>query len=279
MFLEFAPNPGRLRRVSFFTHILKIPRSLLVRLREERTQTRYRVGPDFPLMATVSLPGINRATREARGDNGRDWDGRVRDVSAYGLSLHLPAKAAVTRNENATVRFVVEGRKLDIPCTVAHCRALPAYVHCGLRLEFPGFPQQRAWLQIVEAVGFGACFAPVAGRRAPRPALGLTRRQWRSLRQARLTEWRETGTRQLDRFELVLEDYRFEGRNGESGLSIRSDASGRAAMPDVEVELHQLFLWVLANFPASVPADLKAFMRLTAITLASPSEHRTRGPF
>jgi len=255
--------------VAFFTRILNIKRALLVRLRDERTLARYRVGADFPLLATLRLGGAV----------GNEWNGRVRELSAFGLSLRLPPGATAVRNEATTVRFELEGRQLAVPCTVAHIRTQPAYTLCGLRLEFADFAQQGAWQQIVEAVTLGASFALVEGSRAPRPALGLARRQWRSCNKSRLTEWRETGTRQLDRFELVLEEYRFAGRTGGGGLEIQSIASGRAASSGVEVELHQLFLWVLANFPASVPADLKAFMLRTATTLASQSRRQTHGTF
>ena len=235
--------------MAFFTRILPIPRSFLVRLRDERTQARYRVGADFPLLVTVKLGGTA----------GHDAHGRVQEVSAYGLSVHLPPNAAASRNEATIARYDLEGRKLAIPCTVAHHRTYATHVLCGLRLQFADFPQQRAWQQIVEAVGLGASFTPVEGRRAPRPSLGLYGRQWRSLKQARLTEWRETGSRKLDHFELLLEDYRIKAWVSDPDLTIRT-ASGRAVMPGVETEVRQLILWVVANLPAMVPADLKEFM-------------------
>jgi hypothetical protein len=247
--------------VAFFTRILNIKRTLLIQLRNKRTQDRYRVGADFPLLATVKLGGAA----------GRDWSGRVQELSAFGLSVRLPPDAAASSNEATTARYDLEGRKLSIPCTVAHFRAYPTHALCGLRLEFADFPQQRAWHQIVAAVGLGASFTPFKGRGAPRPSLGLYGRQWRSLKPARLTEWRETGSRKLDHFELLLEDYRIGACVAEADLTIRT-ASGKAVMPGVETEVRQLVLWVVANLPATVPADLKEFMCRAANAPDYPSK-------
>ncbi len=251
--------------MAFFTRILNIKRALLIRLRDERQQSRHRVGADFPLLASLKLTEGDGSAPEATAGRVGEWSGRVSEVSAYGLSLRLPPEATATRNEVSTVRFDLEGRRLDMPCSVAHFRVYPAYALCGLRLEFGDFAQQRAWHQIVEAVGLGASFTPVEGRRAPRPALGLVRRQWSSLRHSRLTEWRETGTRKLDRFEFLLEDFRIESRMADPDLTIRSEGNhGRRPSPTVDVEVRQLLLWIVANMPASVPADLKKFMCLAA---------------
>lgn len=266
--------------MAFFTRILKFPHALLARLRDQRKQPRHRVGADFPLLATVRLSGDDGApSPSASRGPGSTWSGRVSDISANGLSVRLPVATATARNETSTVRITLEGRELAIPCTVAHFRVHPAYALCGLRLDFDEFAAQKSFLQIVEAVSLGGAFAPVGGDRAPRIALGLARRQWRSLKHAKLTEWRETGTRKLDRFELLLEEHCIEGRMTEPGLKISPEANRtKSAPPTVEAELGQFFLWVVANMPASVPADLKEFMRRTATATVAAPKRGTRPP-
>jgi hypothetical protein len=263
--LVFQRLPVYIIGVALFKRILVIPRTLLARFRDERSQRRHRVGADFPLLARVEFSGINSASRETIRDFDSAWQGRVRDVSAFGLSVPLPPDATAARNEAVTVRLDLEGRLLVIPGTVAHFRRGSLQAQCGLRLEFSDFAQQLFWHQIVEAVGLGASFTPVVGRRAPRPALGLARRQWTSLRQTRLTEWRETGTRKLDRFELRLEDHEIEGRVADANLTILSLAARDRSPPAaVDTEVRQLVFWVAANLPPSVPADLKEFMQRAA---------------
>ena len=258
--------------VAFFTRILNFKRDLLGRLREQRTQTRYRVGADFPLLVTVALSGDGSAP-------GCDWNGRVSDLSAGGLSVRLPPAAATARNEATTARISLEGHELAIPCAVAHFRIHPAHALCGLRLEFGDFAVQKAWHQIVEAVSLGASFTPVDGNQTPSVSTGPARRKWCSLKQARLTEWREKGSRKPDRFELILEEYQIEGRLAEPGLAISSRTNpGKAVSPTVESEVRQLFCWVVANMPATVPADLREFMHRAATVPAASTGSTSRSP-
>lgn len=234
-----------------FSRILDFKLNLLARLRDQRKEVRYRTGADFALQAAVVFDDLS-------------WSGRVTDVSANGLSFRLPLASAARRGHATQVRLVLEGRELVVPGTVAHHRATPTYALCGLRLEFHDFAVQKSWMQIVEAVNLGTSFKPAD---APRISLGLARRQWRSLRHTRLTEWRETGTRKIERFEFVLAEHAVEARRDEPGLTISPVADrAKSASGPVSAEVRQFFLWVLANFPASaaVPADLREFMRNAA---------------
>ena len=261
----------------FFTRILKFKHDLLAKLRDQRKQTRYHVGAAFPLKAVVSLVGdAGPAVKgKAARPPGCDWSGRVSDVSANGLSVLLPPAAATARSETTTVRLSLEGRNLEIPCTVAHFKSQNTHATCGIRLEFSDFPSQKAYCQIVEAVSLGASFAPAGGNRDGRVSLGLARRQWHSLKGSRLTEWRETGSHKLDRFELIIEGHVIGGRAEEPGLEILSESRRTAVAPAMEAEIRQLFCWVTANLPAGVPADLREFMLHTAATPVAPVKSGT----
>jgi hypothetical protein len=244
--------------VAIFSRILNFKRNLLARLRDQRKEVRHRTGPDFALQATAVLGDLS-------------WSGRVTDVSANGLSFRLPLASAARRGEATNVRLAVDGRELTVPCTVAHHRAAPTYALCGLRLDFRDYAVQKSWMQIVEAVSLGTAFQPAE---ATRISLGLARRQWRSVRHTRLTEWRETGTRKIERFEFVLAAHVLEARRDEAGLTIAPTSDrNRSAPGPVCAELRQLLLWVVANFPAAaaIPADLRDFMRNAATGSPTPA--------
>lgn len=243
--------------VPIFSRILDFKRNLLARLRDQRKEVRHRTGADFGLEAAAMFGDLS-------------WSGRVTDVSANGLSFRLPLASSGRRGDRTSVRLRLDGRELAVPCTIAHHRATPTHALCGLRLEFGDFALQKSWMQIVEAVELGTSFKPAD---APRVALGLARRQWRSVRHTRLIEWRETGTRKIERFECVLAEHALEARRDEPGLTITPASNRtRSAAGAVGAEVRQLFLWVLANLPSSaaVPADLREFMRNAAAGSPTP---------
>ncbi|HVT72397.1 MAG TPA: PilZ domain-containing protein [Lacunisphaera sp.] len=251
--------------MAIFSRILDFKRNLLARLRDQRKEVRHRTGAEFGLQATAVFGDLS-------------WSGRVTDVSANGLSFRLPLASAARRGEATMARLVLDGRELVVPCTVAHHRATPMHALCGLRLEFRDFAVQKSWMQIVEAVSLGTSFKPADEARI---SLGLARRQWRSARHTRLTEWRETGTRKIERFEFVLAEHALGARRDEPGLTISpaSDRS-RSATGPVCAEVRQLFLWVLANLPASaaIPADLREFMRSAATGSPGAAGTASRAP-
>lgn len=248
--------------MAIFTRILDFKRDFLARLRDKRSNPRYRVGEAFPLKAMLNLVGDDGAARHksiTRG-NGRDWGGRVSDLSDAGLSIYLPPAAVTTRGEPSIVRLTLEQHELVIPCTVAHYRVYHSHALCGVKLEFKDFKVQKAYQQLVEAVRLGASFSPTTRGRCKRAPLGAVRRSWRSANKAHLTDWRVSGQPQSNGFELSLGEHSITGNTAHPGLEVQTRSPMTQSSLVEENEVRQLFRWVVANMPKSIPVDLRNLM-------------------
>jgi len=253
-----------------FTRILDMKRDFVARLRNKRSHPRHRVGADFPLKAMLNLCGDESLVRKGRAvrGQGRDWGGRVGDISRGGLNITLPPAATTMRGEPSILRLTLENHELVIPCAVAHFRVYNSYALCGVRLEFDDLKTEKAYQQLVEAVSMGASFAPAGpGRTQP----GFVRRSWRSANKALLSDWRVKDSRSIDRFELTLGEHSVQGKRTQSDLEVhlRTDST-KSVSPAVEGEVRQLFRWVVGNLPKNVPADLREFMTRVASTPPTP---------
>ncbi len=260
-------DPGRrtsLPSVPLFTRILDFKRDFLARLRNKRSHARHRVGSGFPLKASLNLSGDEALVRRGAAVRGRgcDWGGRVGDISNNGLNIILPPAAITARGEPTTLRLSLENHELVIPCRVAHFRVYHSHALCGLRLEFDDAKTEKAYHQLVAVVSLGASFASAGpGRSQP----GFVRRSWRSANKALLTDWRETGSRALDHFELTFGEHSVQGQSTRPGLEVHLRADGAKSVPPaVEGEIRQLFRWVVGNLPKSMPADLRELMSRVA---------------
>lgn len=250
----------------FFKRILNFRREALAKLRDKRRSTRYPVGPGFPLKATLNLVGQAKVT--ARG-SGCDWSGRLVNLSTNGLCLQLPPAATTVRGEQTDLRLSLDRNLLQIPCTVAHFRVYSSHALCGVSLEFGDFKIQKAYLQLVEGVSTGASFVPVESTILVRNSAGLVREQFRADNKAMLTAWRESPSRTLDSFELVMGDHCVKGGT-RATLEVSSRKSERAPLSAiVDGEVRQLFQWVVSNLPKAVPADLRGLMERLASNRAA----------
>ncbi len=261
-----------------FARILDFNRDFLSRLRNKRSKPRHRVGAGFPLKASLNLSGDEALVRKGKAvrGGGRDWAGRVGDISNHGLNIVLPPAATTARGEPTTLLLTLENHELVIPCTVAHFRVYDTHALCGLRLQFDDFKTEKAYQQLVEAVSMGASFAPAGpGRSQP----GFVHRCWRSANKSVLTDWREANTRALDHFELTFGEHLVQGQNSRPGLEVLSRSkTAKSVPPAVEGEVRQLFRWVVGNLPKNVPADLREFMTRVASNPPTTAAATWRAP-
>lgn len=264
--------------VLLFKRILDFKQAALNRLRNKRKGDRYRVGPGFPLKGTVSLRG-GAATA-------CDWSGAAANLSTHGASLLLPSAAATTRGERTSLRLTIDQYAFQLPCAVAHFRVLPTHAVCGLTLEPSGFPEQKAYFQLLEAVRIGAAMAPVKAPAFARCPPGLSLEQFRADSKSRLNVWHQTDGREIDSFELVIDQHCLRGEAASQKLEISTRAPakpGKAAPADnlsagVTDEVRQLFRWVVLNFTSAVPADVQGFMRDKIQGTRKPAERGVARP-
>lgn len=268
--------------VSLFKSLLDFKKAALARLRNKRKGIRHPVDPGFPLKGTVSLGG--------GGATACDWSGSPVDLSASGVRLLLPPAAITVRGEKTTLRLMIEQHVLSLPCVVAHFRVLSTHAVCGLKLESPGFAEQKAFFQLLEAVRIGAAMAPVKASALTRSRPGLHLEQYRADAKSRLSVWRQTAGRQLDSFELVIDNHCLRGESDGPTVEVyaRQAPAGtaKAARSDpaynlsasVTDEVRQLFRWVLANFTKAVPTDVQAFMQDVIKGTRTPTERARSFP-
>ncbi len=242
------------------------------RLRDHRNAPRHSVGADFPLKCNVHLIGRDTigAVRQAAPGAGCHWSGRLINLSLDGLSLRLPPAAIAVRGEETTLVLTVEGRELEIPCTVAHFRSLRTHALCGLSLQLTNAHSKAAYHQLIEAVGIGANFTVVSRPRGLRTPKGFVGEQYQSGPQYILTAWRDTVRHELAGFELLLGDFCVKGLPGAKDLEIYSlqpqnrtgknadSAPGLSLSTGRHAEVRQLFRWVVLNLSQAIPADLRA---------------------
>jgi|GEM_PF-313505 len=268
-------------RVLLFKRILDFKQATLARLRDKRKGVRHPVGPGFPLKGTLSLRGLESVSC--------DWSGSVTNLSARGASLILPPAAVAVRGEKTILRLKIEQHVLQVPCIVAHFRVLSTHAVCGLTLEFTDFTAQKAYSQLLEAVRLGASFAPVPVSALARSPAGLGLEQYRADPKSRLSIWRKTADRQIERFELVLGDHCLRGTADGPTLEVepaagRPDPAANLAA-EVIAEVRQLYRWLLPNLSKAVPADVRHFLQQAINENRTPAERKiartypTKAPF
>lgn len=249
--------------MAFFTRILNFKQTFLARLRDKRTQPRYTVGAAFPLRATIILSGSNAGGKKGSSGSGLSWSGRAGNISTNGLSVMLPPAALTARGEETSLRLTLDDHEVDLSCTVAHFRVFATHSVCGVKLNFDDFNVQKAYNQIVEAVRIGTSFEPAQSSTSG----SLVRQQWRSVSRSTLSEWRNTTTHKIERFELSVAEHRLTGQVSPPSVQItpRGSNSKSPVPAETAIEVRDFFRWIGANLPKTVPADLRDLMnRLTS---------------
>ncbi|HET7535286.1 MAG TPA: PilZ domain-containing protein [Candidatus Didemnitutus sp.] len=252
----------------FFKRILNFKPGALGKLSDKRKSPRYAVGPNFPLRAAITLSGGgNKANQSA----GRDWAGRLANISRNGVNIELHPAALTSPGEKSTLKLALANVKLDVPCRVVHFRVYSNYATCGLELTLDGGKMEKAYLQLLEAIAIGASFAPATAAAFKRAPSGMVAEQFRSEDKAQLFAWRDANSKKIDSFEMVMGEYCVRGDAKSPQLEAyarKSPPSGKTALsdstyslsPSVSEEVVQLFRWVIPNVSKAVPSDLRMFI-------------------
>ena len=248
--------------MSFFNRILNFNQEA-VRQREQRRSQRYPAGAAFPLQASLAMSG---RTSEAV------WDGRVTDISAHGISVLLPLTADAVRGETCSVHLSMEDQELTVPGTVANLRPQNDHAICGLELQFSDFPARKSYMQLLEAVAFGAMLVPADSRFIRQDGSGLHKEKYSGEADSELILWRQSPGGPIDSFEFRMNDYFVRGSRHAAVLEIFSqeavqdgNKAGYSApalhlATSAQEEIRRLYRWAVPNLTAAIPGDVRSFL-------------------
>ncbi len=230
---------------------------------ERRLQSRYLIGPDFPL--AVSVAG-----------SGWDSDGRIQDMAVGGIGVVLAGGPAV--DTGATVRIGLRLERFDISMR-GQLRWVRVGVeggfHCGISLEFPDSAVRQEYLQLLIPVSIGASVIPVDAALVRQDEPGIRKEVYAGESAARLTVWRrETDPESAAPFgfEFAVGDHVVRPRPGGVGLMTFSrvnderphrvtDYAPQAGVDDVmDAELKRLFRWAMFNLRDNVSEPARGYL-------------------
>jgi len=246
-------------------------------VRDKRGAKRYPVGAKFPLKAKITL--------NARDGEGKpvpptkslpmDWGGQLLNLSSSGLSIRLHPAAIAANGEACVVKLELDNKLFEIDAAVANYRTNQQYVSCGVVLKFPNAYSEKAYRQLMEPVVIGSTLEPATGR-VKQDLPGLNKEQYSGESDTLLSIWRDGSGKNPKLFELLVHDYCVRGNTEMPGLKIsfREGAKvgrrvSRPAVPvpissDHQVEVRQLFQFVVQNLGKGVPSELRKFLELFA---------------
>jgi hypothetical protein len=104
---------------------------------DRREDRRYCIGPRFPLRTVLHLVGRNEleTPRNGADGDGRDWAGRLINISHTGARVQLPRSIAAHRGARCILKLDLEGHLLELAGQVAHMTERRDCMDFGLVLE------------------------------------------------------------------------------------------------------------------------------------------------
>jgi len=231
---------------------------------ERRLGQRYCISPRFPLKTV-----LNVANRDDHGDplvsgdgNGRDWAGRLINISSSGARIQLPPAACARPGDRCRLKLDLEGHLLELPGGIAHVTERRDSLVYGLALDALDDGNRAGYHQFIELIALGATLRPMS---PPQPHdENFIIEQYAGEPGAQLDIWRCQAGNDVAAFEFRIRDYRVRGYAGQRGLdhvpSVESSAA-QPVPPEHCTEVLRLFHWVVPNLPTAVPNDVREFLR------------------
>jgi len=255
--------------VSFFKRILNL-KGEAAAANEQRQATRYAVGPDFPLKTVLNLYGRDADGKLLKSSDGtgRDWSGRMFNLSATGASMRLPNSAFAARGEACQLKFVLGESTLVIPAYIAHFRVYSAHATCGVALRFPDDETQASYQQLLYPVSIGASLAQVDPKQVTQDADGFIKEEFKG-ENSHLVIWRAKANLVLQGFDFRMGDYGVRWTDGLEEMDCYAVVHGTDDLLEIneeqKVEVRWLFCLSVPNLPKGVPTDVREFLgRLVA---------------
>jgi hypothetical protein len=232
---------------------------------EQRLNHRHTPGAAFPLHAALALAG-------------RTTPAKVLNLSGNGLGLLIPQDTPAVMDQLAAVTLTLAEHRLELAAVVAHVRPQERSLYCGLGLKFPKFPQQKAYLQLIQPIAIGQSLRPVPAERVVQNEPQFIKQVYRGESDCVLTVWLQmTMGTPLHSFEFHLDDYfcRATLATGQLEAYQLKEAGTHAAKltqpvhddtGELSTEIRQLFRWIVPNLSAAVPDDVRASLQHFAAT-------------
>jgi hypothetical protein len=250
--------------VLLFRRIFDFKKSHVPQL-EHRLNQRYIPGAIFPLRATLHVAG-------------RDWPGRVQDISASGIGLLFTRDDALTAGLSGRMRLELDHHRLEAKAVITHAELRRDGRLCGIGLEFDDFTIQKAYLQLLQPIAIGSTLLPVAADLVVQNEPRFTKLSFRGESNSVLSVWRENeGAGDFQSFEFMMQDYfvRADAKQRVLEVFLRSQIDRppqlKVSAPvfdpagSVNGEVRQLFRWIVPNLPKAVPADVRDFLQGFAV--------------
>lgn len=232
---------------------------------ERRTQERHAVNQDFALKATLCYVGRDETGAPmSESRHGWNWKGRLIDCSEAGMRIQLGAGLQAVIGESCDLRLGIQDFEVTVPCLVANISETPQGVMFGLQHQIYDETARLNYLRIVEGVAIANTLKLQSRTPGPDDS-GYVVEHYLSNRSARLTIWRHPADDSVSAFELQLSDCLLRAAEGQ-GLEYFTggDAGSQPATAVQCHQIHQLFQWIVANLPQTVPADTREFLRRVA---------------
>lgn len=240
-----------------------------VQASEQRQTIRYAVGPTFPFKTVLTLQAHDSDGHLVATDTtGRDWAGRLVNLSSTGASIQIHHAAAGARGEACYLRFSLDSYHLQLAGTIAHFRVYRDYALCGLQFAFPDFPTQKAYLQLLEPVAIGASLTPVDPKKIKQTTPDLHMEQFTGDSSALLTIWRSGAGGPLHSFDFRMNNYGVRWGTGMTELDTYglTDPAGKKSPVPLRLteaqqeEVRWLFCLAVPNLAKAVPMDVRKFL-------------------
>lgn len=254
--------------MSLFKRILSFKE--IVSSGEQRQTVRYPVGPEFPLKTMLNLFGRDGAGNllKSTDGTGRDWAGRMLNLSATGANMRLPNSALAERGEPCRLKFSISDSVLEIPAKVAHFKLHNTHAACGVELVFPDEETHAAYLQLLQPVVVGSSLAAVDPKKVKQDTPGFHKEEFKG-DDSHLTIWRAGPNGTLQGFDFRMSNYGVRWTDGMAELDTYGATAGSddpvEITPAQQVEVRWLFCLAVPNLSKAVPPDAREFFgRLVA---------------
>lgn len=230
---------------------------------DRRGATRYAVAATFPMNAVLNTVGRDEMglLLKPKDGEGWDWKGRVINLSSGGARMQLPPTVHAQRGDACRLKFDLQGYVLTVPGKIAHISDRHDSFLYGIQFDLSDAATAHAYRQLLELVALGAALKPTKPTQADES--GYLVEEYAGDEASSLVVWRDIVGRTVAAFDFRLRDYHVRGLADKAELQYLVGADrdkARTAPPAQGAEIRRLFVWVVPNLSADVPADVRDFL-------------------